>query len=90
MSCTVRKRKTSLDELSKLLYGGKGGDGSNKREFHRWGTVASKNADGSYQVALNYSGTTSRCAALCACAAGDRVLVLTMRSGETIIVGKRQ
>ncbi len=59
------------------------------REFHCWGVVESVNADGSYQVQLNDSSVTTRCAACVSAAAGSRVLVLVMANGQCVALAKR-
>jgi hypothetical protein len=53
-----------------------------------YGTVESVNADGSYQVKLNASATTTRCAKLCDAEVGDRVLVLIQANGHCAAIGR--
>lgn len=53
-----------------------------------YGTVESINADGSYQVKLNASATTTRCAKLCDAEVGDRVLVLIQANGHCAAIGR--
>lgn len=52
-----------------------------------FGEVDSVNADGSYQVTLNASGTT-RAVACCTAVAGDRVFVVIQENGHCVAVGK--
>lgn len=59
------------------------------REFHCWGVVDSINTDGSYQVRLNDSSVTTRCAACASAAVGSRVLVLVMANGQCVALAKR-
>ena len=59
-----------------------------QRDSTVYGTVASVNQDGSYQVRLNASTTTTRCTKLCDASAGDRVLVLIQANGRCAAVGR--
>ena len=52
-----------------------------------YGMVAAVNADGSYQVRLNASSVTTRCANCCTAAVGDRVLVANM-DGKCAAIGR--
>lgn len=58
------------------------------RDAHAYGMVESVNADGSYEVRLNASGVTTRCACCCTAQAGDRVLVLIQANGRCAAVGR--
>lgn len=53
-----------------------------------YGTVESINPDGSYQVKLNASSTTTRCAKLCDAEVADRVLVLIQANGHCAAIGR--
>lgn len=75
----------NLDDVAKAL----GFDKRSETEMHTWGLVSSVNKDGSYQVRLNDSSVTARCARCVEAAAGDRVLVLKMRNGSTIALAKK-
>lgn len=56
-------------------------------EFHVWGVARSSSTGGTVQVALNF-GDNATCAVPknLSVAAGDRVLVLVMRSGNSVVV----
>lgn len=58
------------------------------RDSHAYGRVESVNADGSYEVHLNASSATVRCAACCTASAGDRVLVVIKADGKCAAVGR--
>ena len=58
-----------------------------KREAHVFGVVEAVNADGSYQVRIS-SESTARAVACCAAQAGDRVLVLLMKTGRCVCLAK--
>lgn len=75
----------NLDDVAKAL----GFDKQRETEVHMWGLVSSVNKDGSYQVSLNDSNVTTRCARCVEADAGDRVLVLKMRNGSTVALAKK-
>ena len=83
MAQMATSRASSLDRLSKALN-----RSEKPRDEHVWGTVASVNADGSYQVRINASGETTRCANGCSANVGDRVFVTIMSNGSCIAVGR--
>lgn len=68
-------------ELYELLFG----VGSAK-ESHTWGTVDAVNQDGTADVRLNPSISTT-CTCLAEVKAGDRVLVLVFKQGA-VVLGK--
>ncbi|MDO4290272.1 MAG: hypothetical protein Q4C41_03465 [Eggerthellaceae bacterium] len=76
-------RMADVDQIAALIFQNKG-----QREFHMWGVVASVNADGSYEVRLNDSDITTRCARCVAAQAQDRVLVLVMGNGQCVAMAK--
>lgn len=76
----------SIDEVAKAL--GLDQKSKDQREEHVWGVVASINSDGSYQVKLNSSTVTTRCAKCVDAKVGDRLLVLKMRNGSTVAIAK--
>lgn len=82
-STGVFKRLTR-DRVEKAMSSYK----NNKVDVHTTGLVKSINADGSYQVQLNASSTTTRCAAGCTAGVGDRVLVCIMANGRCVAVGR--
>lgn len=57
-------------------------------DSHTYGQVKSVNSDGSYQVQLNASSTTTRCAPFCTAGVGDRVLVAIKANGKCDAVGR--
>lgn len=59
-----------------------------RADEHTWGSVKSINSDGSYQVQLNTSSVTTRCAAGCTAGVGDRVLVCIMANGRCVAVSR--
>lgn len=59
-----------------------------EKDAHLWGSVKSVNSDGSYEVQLNTSSVTTRCAAGCAAGVGDRVLVCIMANGRCVAVSR--
>lgn len=73
----------SVEKWSDLLFSGAAG-----RDSHVYGSVESVNADGSYEVRLNASGVTARCAACCTASAGDRVLVVVKADGKCAAIGR--
>ena len=77
----------TVDDVAAILFP-QHGDGEAK-EFHCWGTVESVNNDGSYQVKLNESSITTRCAACVSATTGSRVLVLVMANGQRVATAKR-
>ena len=75
--------RVSLERIADTLY-----PKEQPRNSTAYGSVESINADGSYQVKLNSSGTTTRCAKLCDAAVGDRVLVLIQANGHCAAIGR--
>lgn len=73
----------SLERLADTLY-----PKPEPKNGTAYGTVESVNADGSYQVKLNASATTTRCAKLCDAEVGDRVLVLIQANGHCAAIGR--
>ena len=73
----------SLERLADALY-----PKPEPKNGTAYGTVESVNADGSYQVKLNASATTTRCAKLCDAEVGDRVLVLIQANGHCAAIGR--
>lgn len=73
----------SLERLADTLY-----PKPEPKNGTAYGTVESINADGSYQVKLNASATTTRCAKLCDADVGDRVLVLIQANGHCAAMGR--
>lgn len=68
-------------ELYELLFDKEGGG-----ESHTWGTVSAVNEDGTAEVRLNPS-TSTTCTCLAEVNAGDRVLVLVFKQGA-VVLGK--
>lgn len=75
--------KVSLERIAETLY-----PKQEPRNATAYGRVDSINADNSYQVQLNASGTTTRCARLCDADVGDRVLVLIQANGHCAAIGR--
>lgn len=73
----------SLERLADALY-----PKPEPKNGTAYGTVESVNPDGSYQVKLNASATTTRCAKLCDASVGDRVLVLIQANGHCAAIGR--
>ena len=73
----------SLERLADTLY-----PKPEPKNSTAYGTVESINADGSYQVKLNASATTTRCAKLCDAEVTDRVLVLIQANGHCAAIGR--
>lgn len=73
----------SLERLADTLY-----PKQEPKNSTAYGTVESVNADGSYQVKLNASATTTRCAKLCDAEVTDRVLVLIQANGHCAAIGR--
>ena len=73
----------SVEQWSDLLFSEAG-----QHDAHVWGSVKSVNSDGSYQVQLNTSSTTTRCSAGCTAGVGDRVLVCIMANGRCVAVAR--
>ena len=73
----------SLERLADTLY-----PKPEPKNSTAYGTVESINADGSYQVKLNASATTTRCAKLCDAEVTDRVLVLIQANGHCAALGR--
>lgn len=76
-------KTVDIDQVASVLLPRKG-----QQEFHTWGIVSSVNPDGSYEVKLNDSGITTRCAKCVAAQAQDRVLVLVMGNGQCVALAK--
>lgn len=53
-----------------------------------YGRVVGVNSDGSYQVQLNASSTTTRCVNCCTANVGDRVAVAIKANGKCDAVGR--
>lgn len=68
-------------ELYELLFGG-----GSAKESHTWGTVDAVNRDGTADVRLNPSISTT-CTCLAEVKAGDRVLVVVFKQGA-VVLGK--
>lgn len=75
--------RVSLERIADTLY-----PKEQPRNSTAYGSVESINADSSYQVKLNASGTTTRCAKLCDAQVGDRVLVLIQANGHCAAIGR--
>ena len=75
--------RVSLERIADTLY-----PKEQPRNSTAYGSVESINADGSYQVKLNASATTTRCAKLCDADVGDRVLVLIQANGHCAAIGR--
>lgn len=73
----------SLERLADTLY-----PKPEPKNSTAYGTIESINPDGSYQVKLNASATTTRCAKLCDADVGDRVLVLIQANGHCAAIGR--
>lgn len=73
----------SLERLADTLY-----PKQESKNSTAYGTVESVNPDGSYQVKLNASATTTRCAKLCDAEVSDRVLVLIQANGHCAAIGR--
>lgn len=59
------------------------------RDDMQWSKVVSVNQDGSFMVALDTSGTLTRCANGCSAAQGDLVYVITTRDGNVSAIARR-
>ena len=73
----------SIEEWSSLIFPDKEG-----KDVHVYGSVRSINSDGSYEVQLNASSTTTRCAPCCTAMVGDRVLVCIKANGKCDAIGR--
>lgn len=73
----------NLDRVAKAL----GMNEVQKNDSHVWGTVASANGDGTYQVRLKGAQTETRCPSICQAKAGDRVLAVIMEGGKCVVLG---
>ena len=73
----------SLERLADTLY-----PKPEPKNSTAYGTVEAVNADGSYQVKLNASATTTRCAKLCDAEVGDRVFVIIQANGHCAAIGR--
>lgn len=82
---TIQLHGTGVDpdQVARILF-----PPASQQEFHTWGVVASVNQDGSYEVKLNDSDVTTRCARCVAAQAQDRVLVLVMGNGQCVALAK--
>lgn len=76
----------SLDAAASAL--GLAERAGNDADCHIWGNVKEVNADGSYQVRLNTSSVSARCANACDAKVGDRVLVTVRRDGRAVAVAR--
>ena len=75
--------QVSLDRIAQAF----GMNESKPQDFHQYATVDSINADGSYQVQLNGSLTTTRAAKLCSAEIGDRVMCV-VQDGQVAAIGR--
>lgn len=75
--------QVSLDRIAQAF----GMDAQTEHDTHAYGTVDSINADGSYQVQLNGSLTTTRAAKLCSAEIGDRVFCV-IQNGQVAAIGR--
>lgn len=73
----------SLEDVASVLF-----QSPERTDHTRYGSVEAVNADNSYQVRLNESEATTRCARLCNAEAGDRVLVLVQANGHCAAIGR--
>ena len=73
----------SIEQWSDLMFPEAEG-----KDAHLWGSVKAVNSDGSYEVQLNTSSVTTRCAAGCTAGVGDRVLVCIMANGRCVAVSR--
>ena len=74
---------TTLEKIADTFF-----EPPRKTDFTAYGRVASVNADGSYQVQLNSSATTTRCTKLCEASVDDSVMVIVQANGHAAAVGK--
>ena len=74
--------QVSLDRLADAF----GMNAKTESDIHQYATVDSVNVDGSYQVQLNGSLTTTRAAKLCNAEIGDRVLCV-IHNGQLAAIG---
>ena len=58
-----------------------------KQDFSTYGKVISINADKTYQVSLNGSDVTVKCARLTGAKVGDIVLVTVLKNGYAVVTG---
>lgn len=56
-------------------------------DTHAYGEVMAINEDGTYQVSLNGSDTTVRCARLTGAKVGDTVMVTLLKNGYAVVTG---
>ena len=75
--------QVSLDRIAQAF----GMDAPKDNDAHVYATVDSINLDGSYQVQLNGSLTTTRAANLCSAEIGDRVLTV-IHDGQVAVIGR--
>lgn len=61
---------------------------NNPVDVHDRGIVRAFNADGSYEVLLDGDAQTARCAPYAKAMVGDRVIVVTMKDGENVLLGR--
>ena len=74
---------TSLERIADTFF-----PEPKKADYTTYGRIVSVNNDGSYQVQVNASATTTRCAKLCNASVGDSVLVLIQSNGHAAAVGR--
>lgn len=73
----------SIEQWSELMFPEQRG-----ADAHAYGRVVSINADGSYEVQLNRSAVTTKCAPCCSALVGDRVLVVIKANGKCDAIGR--
>ena len=76
------QKKATLEDLIKALDLDKK---NAKCDSHAYGEVKSINQDGSYNVSLNGSQTTVKCARLVGAAVGDTVFVTILKNGFAVV-----
>ena len=74
---------TTLERIADTFF-----EPPKKTDYTTYGRVDSINADGSYQVQLNASATTTRCTKLCEAAVGDSVMVVVQANGHAAAIGR--
>ena len=79
---TKTKKKYTLEDLIKNL---ELNNKKQKTDSHAYGEVKSINQDGTYNVSLNGSQTTVKCARLCGAEVGDTVYVTIMKNGFSVV-----
>lgn len=73
----------SIEQWSDLMFPEREG-----KDAHVYGSVKAINEDGSYEVQLNASSVTTRCAPCCTALVGDRVLVIIKLNGKCDAIGR--